>query len=258
MLKDFKELFKYRVLIWTLVVKQLKVRYRGSILGFLWSFLNPLLLMIVYALVFLVYMRISMENYTVYMFCGLLPWIWFSSSLIEGTSSIVLGGNLITKSMFPAEVLPMVSVITNLINYLLGLPMLFLFIILFKVKIGMSLFAFPIVVFIQFFFTYGLVLGCSSLNVHFRDVQHLIANFITLWFFLCPIIYPVSQIPERFRFTLYANPMAVITMAYNDIFFYHRFPNWKALALVLIVSLFVYIVGNNIFEKYRDTFAEEV
>jgi len=128
MFHNIKELYRYRSLVWALVVRHLATRYRGSVLGFMWSFLNPLCLMLIYSLVFKYYIRFSgVENYTIFLFCGLLPWLWFSSSLSESTSSIVSSGHLITKSMFPAHILPTVSVITNLINFILSLPLLFIF-----------------------------------------------------------------------------------------------------------------------------------
>jgi len=124
---NFSVFYKYRELIVSLVSKELKSRYRGSVLGMLWTFLNPLLLLLVYAVVFSVYMRIEMENYSVFMFSGLLPWVWFSSSLIEGSNSIAASGNLITKSMFPAEILPVIKVLSNLFNYIFSLPLLLAF-----------------------------------------------------------------------------------------------------------------------------------
>ncbi|HSO73180.1 MAG TPA: ABC transporter permease, partial [Thermodesulfobacteriota bacterium] len=125
--QHFQEVFRYRSLVSSLILRELKARYRGSVLGFLWTFLNPLLLLGVYALVFNVYFRIQMEHYAGFMFTGLLPWIWFSSSLIEGTNAITSGGSLITKVLFPGQLLPLVKVGSNLMNFLLSLPILFVF-----------------------------------------------------------------------------------------------------------------------------------
>ncbi len=255
---DLKDLYKYRALIWTLVIKELKLRYRGSILGFFWSFLNPLLLMAVYALVFSVYMRIQMEHYPVFMFCGLLPWIWFSASLLEGVNSIVGRGDLITKAFFPPQILPMVTLLSNLINFLLSLPILFIFLWASHLVPEWPLVVLPLILIAQLLFTLGLVLALSALNVHFRDLTHILGNLLTLWFFVCPIIYPLKQIPERFRFLVNFNPMALMTLMYQDIFFYGRFPNFRVLGWLLILGVVTIVIGNAIFNTYRESFAEEI
>ncbi|MBD3307977.1 ABC transporter permease [candidate division KSB3 bacterium] len=253
-----KELYRYRSLIWNLVIRELKARYRGSLLGFLWSFLNPLLLMSVYALVFAVYLRFGMESYVVFLISGLLPWLWFSSSLLGASGAILSGGNLIKKILFPAEVLPLVVVLSNGVNFLLSLPILLLFVFLFKTSLGVSIVTLPVVIAIQMVFTVGLSFLFSALCVHYRDIQHVLGNFLTLWFFVTPIIYPLSNIPEKFQFTVSLNPVAPLIFAYQDIFYYGRFPNFSQLFMVAVMAIVVYTMGSAVFEKYRGTFAEEV
>lgn len=252
------KLYKYRPLIWNLVLRELKARYRGSFLGFIWTFLNPLLLMLVYLLVFSVYLRIEMENYAVFMFCGLLPWIWFSSSLMEGVNSVIEGGSLITRSMLSPEVFPIIKVLSNLINFILSLPLLFFFIIFFKIKVGYPLIVLPIIILAQLIFTMGMVAIVSALNVRFRDLQHVLGNFITLWFFISPILYPLSSIPEGFRVYSQFNPIAIFSTAYQDIFFYNRMFNWKSMLTVSVLSIIIYIIGSVVFNKYKESFAEEI
>jgi ABC-type polysaccharide/polyol phosphate export permease len=199
-----------------------------------------------------------MEAYAVHLMSGLLPWLWFSSSLLEASGSIIAGGSLIKKILFPAEVLPLVVVLSNGINFLLSLPILLIFVILFKIPIGVSMLALPVVVAIQLLFTIGLAFMLSALCVHFRDIQHLLGNFLTLWFFTTPIIYPLKAIPEKFRFTVELNPIAPLVFAYQDIFFHSRFPNFPQLITVVIMAVLVWVMGIAIFEKYRGSFAEEV
>ncbi len=253
-----QELYRYRSLVWNLVIRELKARYRGSMLGFMWSFLNPLLLISVYTVVFSVYLRFNMENYVVHLMSGLLPWLWFSSSLLEASGSILAGGNLIKKILFPAEVLPLVVVITNAINFMFSLPILLFFVILFKIPIGISILALPLVMLIQFIFSAGLAFMFSALCVRYRDIQHLLGNFLTLWFFATPIIYPLKQIPERFQFTVHLNPVAPLVFAYQDIFYNHRLPNFHALMVVAVMAVVTYAMGSMVFEKFRGSFAEEV
>lgn len=227
-------------------------------LGFLWSFLNPLLLMLVYTLVFSVYLRFNMDSYTVFLISGLLPWLWFSSSLLEASGSIVAGGSLIKKILFPAEILPVVTVLSNGVNFLLSLPILLIFIFCYDISLGMSMLTLPLIIVIQLLFTTGLALLLAALCVHYRDIQHILSNFLTLWFFVTPIIYPVTSIPEKIRFTTNLNPVAPLIFAYQDIFFYNRFPNFPRLMIVALMAVLIYTMGASVFERYRGTFAEEV
>ncbi len=256
--ESVKTILARRELIAILVSKELKSRYRGSALGMMWTFLNPLLLLVVYALVFSVYMRIQVENYAVFVFVGLLPWIWFSSSLLEGVNSITQSGSLITKSMFPAEILPMVKVISNLMNYLFSLPLLFVFIIVYGVPLTLSLLWLPVIMLAQSMITVGLVYFFSTINVRFRDTQHILNNFLILWFFLCPIIYPISQVPKEYQWTFNFNPIALLTIAYQDIFIHGARPSAKVLAALLVIGFIFTVIGFWAFEKNKEMFAEEI
>lgn len=257
-LLQLKDVYRYRSLIWNLVMRELKARYRGSGLGFLWSFLNPLLYCSVYALVFAVYLRFGTEDYVVFLISGLLPWLWFSSSLLEASNSILAGGNLIKRVLFPAEVLPLVVVLSNCVNFLLSLPILLLFVIFFKRPIGLAILSLPLVMLIQTVLTIGLAFMFSALCVHYRDVQHILANVLNLWFFLTPIIWPLKQIPELFRITVNINPVAPLVLAYQSIFYEGRFPNFMQLSVAATIAVLIYLLGTSIFERYRGMFAEEV
>lgn len=258
MLTVFHELFAYRALIWSLVVRDLKARYRGSVLGFLWTFLNPLLLMATYTLVFSVYIRIEMEKYTAFLLTGLLPWIWFSSSLLMGATSVVEGGSLLKKVFFPPQVLPTVTVLANTVNFLLSLPFLFLFLLLFHVKVGWTSLALIPTMAVQLVFTLGLVLIVSALTVPYRDLAHLLSNLLTFWFFLSPIIYPATRVPEPFRFVIALNPLAALIIAYQDALFYNKPPSWEALGGTALVAAVVFLLGIRIFDRFKGSFAEEV
>ena len=259
MKRNLLELWKFRSLVAALIVRHLNARYRGSFFGFIWSFLNPLCLIAVYSLVFRYYIRFDkVEHYTLFLFAGLLPWIWFSSSLIESTSSISSGGSLISKALFPPHILPVVAVLTNMINFILALPLLFGFMFYSGVYPGLSFVFLPIVVFIETLFLIGLGLVFSALNVHYRDVQHILGNFMTFWFFLCPIIYPIESIPEQFRFTFLFNPVAIFTQMYHGILLDNTFPNFKYLLLTFVISIFMLLIGNFVFNRFREEFAELV
>jgi ABC-type polysaccharide/polyol phosphate export permease len=252
-------LVRHRSLVLALLERELKARYRGSILGFVWTFLNPLLLMAVYALVFRFYMRIAVANYALFLLAGLLPWTWFSSSLADGTNAIVGGSSLVTKSLFPTEILPVVVVLSNMVNFALSIPLLALAGWAYGVSFSPLawLWLVPVMV-LQCVFTLGLVLSLAALNVHYRDVQHVVANLLLLWFFLTPIVYPASQVPERLHLLLWANPVALFTEIYRDIFVTPAWPNLEAFGVLTIYALVSILVGAKIFDGYRDTFPELV
>lgn len=258
MLIFFKNIYFYRELISNLVVRELQTRYRRTIFGFLWSFLNPIFLMMVYTLVFSYFVRVEMENYSSFVFCGLLTWIWFSSSLSEGVNSIINGASLITKTFFPIEVLPVVSVLHNCINYLFSLPVLIVFLLFNKISLGAPLFFLIILLLFQLLFTLGIVFIFASLNVFYRDVQHIILNLITFWFFLCPIVYPVSYIPDKYKVLIYLNPMALFSISYQDIFYFNRAPELLSISILFAVSFLTFYIGLLVFNRYKSVYAEEL
>ena len=262
------DLYRFRALIATLVLRELRARYRSSFLGFLWSFLNPLLLMLVYALVFSVYMRVPMEGYAVFLFSGLLPWLWFSSSLGHAAGVIVGSGGLVKRILFPAEILPLVSVLANMINMLLSLPLLFLFLFLFGVRPQAVLLFLPLLVVLQLCLTAGLALGLAALNVHLRDVEQILSNGLVLLFFLSPILYPVSTVPTTLRLgehltvplrpLYFLNPVAGLVQSYQNILFFGREPHWIHLAMVTLCAGAALWGGYWVFDRLRDSLAEEV
>src|SRR3978361_1224558 len=194
MFRNLGKLFRYRGLIQSLVAGELKARYRGSVLGFLWSFINPLLLLAIYTFILTTIMPNRVEGlqpYALFMLCGILPWTWFAASWTESANSLIAGGNLIKKVLFPAEVLPIVSVLTNMVHFFLGLPILIAFLLVYRHDPRPeSLLWFPGAVLLQLLCAVALALLLSALAVHFRDIKDILSNLLTLWFFATPIIYP--------------------------------------------------------------------
>lgn len=257
-------LFRHRILVQSLVARELKARYRGSVLGFFWSFLNPLLLLAVYTFVFsyifepLRAQGADTQPYALFLFCGLLPWTWFSSSLTAAANSLMMGGNLIKKLIFPAEVLPVVSVLANGVHFLLGLPIYLLFWLLFKGTVTLHALWLPLVIAIQLVFTLGLALFLAALAVHFRDVHDLLANLLTLWFFSTPVIYARSFVPESLQWLLNINPMTHIINGYHTSIFEGGLIPYKRLAVTAVVAVLAFLVGYLFFDRLRDSFPEEV
>jgi lipopolysaccharide transport system permease protein len=259
MLRNLRELYQYRGLLLSLTQRELKARYRGSVLGFLWTFLNPMLQMAVYTLLFSVYMRQNIEHYPYFMFVGLLPWIWFSSSIGAGASAISDRRDLLTKVRFPAQVLPATVVATNLCNFLLSVPLLIVFGLVLGRWPSWHLLFFPVVVLIQLCVTMGLAYLISAINVTFRDLQQIVANLLTMWFFVTPIFYRAETVPAQFRaLVVLANPMAVMVTSYQAIFYEHRMPSLGPLLLWLGIALVLLAVASSIFERRREEFAEVV
>ena len=264
MLASLRQLFKYRALISSLVARELKARYRASVLGVVWSFVNPLLLLLIYTFVFAVVMPAShppeLQPFALFLFAGILPWTWFSSSMLESANVLIAGGNLIKKVLFPAEILPIVSVLAGLVHFCLGLPILALFLFYYRVPVWPTdLLWFPLIVLTQLVLTIGLALLVSALTVHFRDVRDLLANLLTLWFFATPIIYPITQAPERVRRLLNLNPFTHLAIAYQEVLFRPGpFAQANRLIAVAIASIVVFLAGYFVFDRLRDTLAEEV
>ena len=264
MLLSLRHVIRYRGLVASLVTRELKARYRGSVLGFFWSFVNPLLLLLVYTFVFSVVLPgahpAALEPFALFMFCGILPWTWFSSSLLESTTVLITSGNLIRKVLFPAEVLPIVTVLAGAVHFCLGLPILAAFLVYYRVPVTVTdLLWFPLIVAIQLVLTLGLALLLSALTVHFRDVRDLLSNLLTLWFFGTPIIYALEQVPPRVRQILNLNPMTHLVVSYQDVLFTPGpFARWPALIAVGAGALGIFLVGFFVFDRLRDTLAEEV
>jgi lipopolysaccharide transport system permease protein len=264
MFRNLAKLTRYRGLIQSLVARELKARYRGSVLGFVWSFVNPLLLLLIYSFVFTTVMpneTKGIQPYALFMFCGILPWTWFSASLSEAAGSLISGGNLIKKVLFPAEVLPLVSVLTNMVHFFLGLPILVLFLLIYQhPPDGWDLVWFPIAVAVQLVFTAAIALVVSALAVHFRDIRDILANVLTLWFFATPIIYPIFQESvARYKWLFNLNPFTHLAVSYQEILFFNGpIGHWRWLLALGAASIVLFLAGYWLFDRLRDSFAEAV
>ena len=264
MLANLSNLLRYRPLIQSLVARELKARYRGSVLGFFWSFINPLLLLSIYTFVFTVILpnqnKVA-QPYALFMFCGILPWNWFASSLMEASGALVSGGNLIKKVLFPAEILPIVSVLANMVHFFLGLTILAAFVIGYRHWPDVAGLAwFPVVVLVQLVFTLALSLFFAALTVHFRDIRDLLSNLLMFWFFATPIIYPwldPNVVAYKRLFDL--NPFTHIAVAYQEILFFDGpVGHAKWLIALGIASVGLFLAAYWFFDRLRDSFAEAV
>lgn len=263
MLHNLAALVRYRGLIQSLVARELKARYRGSVLGFFWSFINPLFLLLIYSFVFkyiLLQRAEGIDNYELFLFCGILPWTWFSSSLLEASAVLISGGNLIKKVLFPAEILPIVTVLANMVHFFFGLVILGGFLLWFQRPLSLSELAwFPVTVLVQLVLTLGFALLLSALTVHFRDMRDILGNLMTFWFFATPIIYPYFVMKDWQLRLLQFNPFTHLAITYQEILYFQG-PVGHAFWLLVLGAISVgwFLFGYFVFDRLRDTFAEEV
>jgi ABC-type polysaccharide/polyol phosphate export permease len=257
---QLREVYRYRQAVRHLVERDLKVRYSNSLLGIVWSLFSPLLMTLVYYLVFTYLVPSGIAKFPVFILSGLLPWTFFTASLVGTTLSISTNGHLINRVYFPREVLPLSSLLANGVNFLIALALLFGFIAVFQIPVGWSLLWLPVIVLIQTVFTLGLGLLLSALNVFFRDTQQLVEVGTLAWFFLTPIIYSIELIHNQALRTLVEvlNPMAGLVVAYRHILYSGDSPQLGLLAVTALEAALAGLVGAYIFRRLSPTFAEEV
>ena len=267
------QLLRFRGLLATLTSRELKARYRGSVLGFLWSLANPLLLLAVYSFVFGVLFKPARGQFTegpyaLFVVSGLFPWVWLSTSTLEGSMSLIANSGLIRKAVFPAELLPLVVVLSNLVHLLLALPVVLTALAanrLLDSGVGGSATAvlfLPLVLLLQLPLVAGLALGASALTVHFKDVRDLLANLFTLLFFLTPILYRLEFFDEGLAlmgcmgWVVRLNPFTPFTLAYQEVLYHGLAPSPLLWTQMAIVSLLFWAMGSWLFDRLRETLAE--
>lgn len=251
------------VYIWdllsVLVSREMKLRYRRSVLGIAWSLLNPLAQLLVFSLVFRYILPLKIPNYTSFLFAGLLVWDWFQAALLAGTGAIVDNRELIRRPGFPLGVLPVVITATHWIHFLLALPILAGFLLISGVHLSIALLLFLLPLFvIQFLFTLGLIYFLAAVHVTFRDTQYLLGIGLMLGFYLSPVLYDLSAVPVRFRAVFQLNPLSILISAYRDIFLYGTGPDLTALLALGMVSLGIIALGYRLYMHGSSMYMEEL
>ena len=272
-MNTLKELYAYRQMIFSLVKKELRGRYKGSVLGFLWTFLNPLLQLVVYALVFAFLLGSDIPKYYLHLFVALVPWIFFSSSLTGGSVSVIASKDMVKKIYFPREVLPISYVTSAFVN------MLLCFLVIFAVMLiggtvppegehfhWEALLYLPIIMIVEYLLALGGALLTSGLTVYFRDLEHILGIVTMAWMYLTPVLYSISLVENQLAahnmtnlmWLYWLNPMTPITVAYRDILYYGQFPHINTLLSAAILGVVVLVVGYWAFRKLQKGFAEEL
>ena len=252
------EILKYRDLIKNLVSRDFKTRYKRSYLGILWSLLNPLLIIIVYTFAFDYIMRIRVKDFPIFFMCGYLPWSYLAASLGLALTSLSESGYMIKAVYFPREILPLSTILSCLVHFLITFLFVFPVLMIFGYFPTWAILALPVIILLQSLFTFGLCLFLSSIHVYFRDIRYILDVILTIWFWVTPIAYPVSLIPNQFLFVYKLNPMTLFVTAYRDVLINGSFPiprYWLALSIAVMISL---ALGYFPFLRVKKRLAEEL
>ena len=225
-------LYNYRELLKSNVKKEIRGKYKGSILGILWSFVNPLLMVLVYAIVFPYIMRVKTDNYLVYLITAIIPWNYFTTAINQGMITVRMNAGIIKKVYFPREILPISVVSSGLVNFFISCIIILIFCIFSGVGLSFHLLLLPVIAIIQF--------------------------FLNMLFYATPILYPATMFPKSIRWVLYINPMSQLVDAYRNIFLYHQLPNAVGMLYTVIITMIIFGIGLVIFRKLEKGFAEEI
>jgi ABC-type polysaccharide/polyol phosphate export permease len=261
MVAQATELIRYRSLVFNLVSKDLKVRYKNSVLGFMWSLLNPLLMMLVFTFVFTQLIGVvgTIENFPVFVLIGLLAWNWTATSVAAGTKAIIDNAPLINKVYFPRMLLPVSVVLSHMIHYILALPVLLVFMGIYGMSFSPWLVYLPVIIMVQTIFLIALVLILSALHVYFRDTIVLVEVGLTAWFFMTPIFYRVEDVvPDLVQWMYWLNPMASIIAELHTVLYYGSVPDPLFMARTLVTALVLLVIGYVLFSRVSKHIGEHL
>ncbi len=253
-----RNLENYRDLIVVLTQKEIKVRYKSSVFGYLWSIGHPLAFAFVFFIAFKVIMKLQMEDYALFLIAGLFPWQWFSNS-VNASPMVFLGNaSIIKKVNFPRNIIPLTTVLQDMIHFILSIPVIILFMFIYHKSPGLSwLYGLPLLLGIQFLMTYGISLMVSSINLFFRDIERLTGIFTTLLFYFTPVIYPETMIPERYKQLINLNPIAPLMISWRNLFLNNTL-EVSLVTISLVYSIFAFIIGYLVYKKLSWRFAEVI
>lgn len=257
-MKDLKEVWAYREMFYNLVRKDLRTRYKGSFLGFLWTFINPLLQLIVYSIVFSTIMPVNVDKYYIYLFVALIPWIFFTACIQGGAISMLASKDLVKKIYFPRLIIPLSVVGAGFMNMLFSMGVVFAVLIFSGIGLSVQIIWLPIIMLVECLLGLGLAFLCSAFNVYFRDLEHILGIVTMAWFYLTPIVYTSDMVPQEYVFWFNLNPMKAIIEGYRDVLYYQKSPDLYCLGSIALWSFIFIILGYMIFQKLQKHFVEEL
>jgi len=254
---DLKELWAYRELLWVLTLRDIKVRYKQTVLGVVWALIQPVMLMVVFSIFFGRLAKIPSDGYPypIFVYAALLPWVFFANAISSSASSVVGSANLISKVYFPRLIIPLASIGAGLIDFAIATLVLLLLMIFYGVGWSVNLLAAPVLVVAVLFTALGIGTFLSALNVAYRDFRYVIPFLIQLWMFATPVVYPASLVPEKWQWILYLNPMAGLIEGFRSAFLGRPF-DFEALGISFAVAVIIFLIGVAYFEKVERRFAD--
>jgi len=257
---SLKELYDYRQMIFSLVRKDLRGRYKGSVLGFLWTFINPLFQLLVYTIAFSFILPSPIEKYYLHLFVALIPWIFFSSSVQGGANSIIAAKDMVSKIYFPREVIPISYVTSCFVNMLLSFIIIFAVVIFSGVGLNpLAILCLPVIMIVEYIMALGMAMLFSAITVFFRDMEHILSIIIMAWIYLTPVLYPIDMIENKtVQKLFYINPMTSVIVSYRDILYYSKVPDFSTLLIAFGFGVLILFIGCFVFSKLKRHFAEEL
>lgn len=254
----FQKIYNYRELLKTNVKKEIRGRYKNSILGVMWSFLNPLLQLAVYSIIFGALLAGGDPTYHIYICVALIPWTYFTTAITQSSFTIIGNADIIKKVYFPREILPISVVTSGAVNFVISTLMILFFVLLSGIGLSWYLLLYPVILLVQYVLLLGIGFIVSSITVYFRDLEHIIGIILLAAFYGTPIVYKLEQLPVYLQGVMKLNPMTHIINAYRDIFYYQQMPNMVNLGILFAISVALLIVGYFIFKKLQKGFAEQL
>ena len=255
-MNHIKEIYKFKEMIKGWTKKELRTRYKGSFLGFLWTFVNPLMQLIIYSIIFPLILKLSEENYAMFLFVALIPWNYFTTCLQGSCGLIVANSSLVTKVYFPREVLPLSYTLSGLLNMVFSYMIVFPMLLVFRIPLSWNVLWLPVLMLGQTVLCAGISLFMCSVNVYFRDLEYLIGVALMGLYFLTPIMYKLETMPEQFRWLFRINPMTNYVELYRDVTFYGKSLNFPLFLGTLFYSVSIAVIGYITFGNLQKKFTE--
>lgn len=255
-----RKLALQRNLIWNFVRRDLRTRYVGSLMGLFWAVIHPLVLLAAYSFVFSIVFQVrpyqsATENFAIYLFCGILPWLFFQDTLARSSTSVIDHSHLIRKAVFPSEILPVSVLLSNLVTHLIGLA-LFILVLLAAGLLSWSLLWLPLYVAGLMILCLGLGWLAAALQVFLRDTAQILSVLLVFWFWFTPVFYSLDQVPERYRFLLGLNPLSMVVHGYRSCLLEGRHPDWVGLGMLWLMAVCAFVVGGLVFRSTKREFVD--
>ena len=253
-----RELYEYRELLWMWTLRDIKARYKQSLFGFAWAIFQPIALTIIFVVAFSYFVRLPSDGlpYPIFIYTAMLPWTFFTRALAMGIPSLVYNMNLVTKIYLPRATFPLATIATSFVDLACGVIVFVGLMAFYQVPLSPTLVILPVLFLIQLIIMTGLTLGAAAINVFYRDIGQMVPVLLQIWMYACPIVYPVSVVPERFRALYMLNPMAVVINGYRQVILQGQWPNWNEVGLATTISLVILVAGYLIFKRLENQFAD--